>query len=99
MTIQFKTDSIYTLGIYKLECTYIEGVPEAHTIWFVCKPTQNVALIDCDYYKLNRKTNKLYKLSATFSSWDTIENTLSEYTPEDIWKERSTHKYSYDGSV
>lgn len=95
MSIEFKTNSIYTLGTFKLECTYIED----NTVWFVCndyKPSTIDGMHYKDHYKLERKTNKLFKLNNAFSSWDTVENTLSEYKPEDVWQERSTHRYSYD---
>jgi len=77
----------------KLECTYVED----NTVWFVqespfrfVEPTAN--------YKLNKKNNKLYKLNSAFSSWDTIENTLSEYGAEDIWSKRAgVESYHYDG--
>jgi len=51
-----------------LECVYLED----NTVWF--KGT-TPATKD---YKLNIKTNKLYKWNVSFSSWDSIENTLSE---------------------
>jgi hypothetical protein len=44
-----------------------------------------------DHYKLNRKTNKLYKLNEQFSSYDLIENTLSEYK-SDVWDRTGVHR-------
>lgn len=78
-----------------LECTYVED----NTIWFVRKiPTLNSDVKDVVHYKLNKKTNKLYRLNVAFSSWDTVENTLSEYTADDIWSKRvGNQSYSYDG--
>lgn len=90
MTIQFKTNSIYTLDNIKLECTYIEGSPQ--TIAFFKLQSNNESL--GSDYKMNTKTNKLYKWSSRYMTWDTIENTLSEYKAEDTWQERSTHRYS-----
>ncbi len=100
MTIQFKTNTVYTLSsrglVFKLECTYIEE----NTVWFVCndyKPSTVDGMHCKDHYKLDRKTSKLFKLNNAFSSWDSIENTLSEDKVEDIWQARSTHRYAYDG--
>ncbi len=83
MTIQFKTDAVYTLGAngytpLRLICTYIED----NTIWF--KAETYPASFSQDLYKLNRKTNKLYKLNQVFSSYDLVENTLSEYNAEEF---------------
>lgn len=59
-----------------LECSFVE----ANTIWLISKPRNNVAIIDCDYYKLNRKNGKLYHLNNVFSSYDLVEGyTLSEF--------------------
>lgn len=70
-----------------LECTYVED----NTIWIVHKSLSlNSNVNDLAYYKLNRKTNKLYKLNLAFSSWDSVENTLSEYTTDDVWSKRQT---------
>jgi hypothetical protein len=78
-----------------LQCTYVED----SIIWFVRKiPTLNADVTDLVSYKLNKKTNKLYRLNVAFSSWDTVENTLSEYTADDIWSKRAGNQsYSYDG--
>lgn len=82
MTIQFKVDSTYTLGLsIKLTCTYIED----NTVWFVHRVNPLADVVDCVHYKLNKKTDKLYKFNVAFSSWDTVENTLSEYGPSEIW--------------
>ena len=51
-----------------------------------------------DNYKLVIKTLKLYKWNDKFKSWDSIENTLSEETVEDVWSKRMGYQsYSYDG--
>ena len=87
---------IYTEGhTYKLQADYYESIVlecsyvEDNTVWFVCKPSNFSAVIDCSYYKLNRKTNKLYKLNNVFSSWDSVENTPSEHSADDIWSKRT----------
>lgn len=83
----YKLQSDYYESIL-LECTYIED----NTIWLVHKtPSLNSNVNDLVYYKLNRKTNKLYKLNLAFSSWDSVENTLSECTAEDVWSNRQTY--------
>lgn len=90
MNIQFKEGTKYKLqaDYYEsilLECVYVED----NTVWFVCKPSNFSGIIDCIYYKLNRKTNKLYELNSVFSSWDSVENTLSEHTADDVWSKRT----------
>lgn len=66
-----------------LECTYVED----NTIWFVCKATAQD--FNQDSYKLDKKTGKLYKWNWMYSSWDNIENTLSEHTADDVWSTRT----------
>lgn len=89
MTIQFRVDNTYTLdSSIKLICTYIED----STVWL--KSEYSAHPIYEDFYKLNRKTNKLYKFNVAFSSWDTVENTLSEYGPEEIWDFRKKNVLS-----
>lgn len=109
MTIQFKTNTVYTLSsrglVFKLECTYIED----NTVWFTNTipsshsfdangPYTTKELVEC--YKLERKTNKLYVFNTKYQSYDLVENTLSEDKVEDVWQARSTHRYAsaYDGS-
>ena len=75
----------------KLECTYIED----NTIWFVANRLSVAFNISPSYYKLNRKTNKLYRLNEVYSSWDSIENTLSEYSAGDAWSKRQAYT-AYD---
>jgi hypothetical protein len=95
MTIQFKTNTVYTLSsrglIFKLECTYIDGT---YAYLVNHSPT---ALYN--HYKVSLKTNKFYVFNRHLATWDTIENTLSE-DKLDIWQARSTHRYAsaYDGS-
>lgn len=80
----YKLQSDYYESIL-LECSYVED----NTIWLVHKtPSLNSNVNDLVYYKLNRKTNKLYKLNLAFSSWDGVENTLSEYAAEDVYSKR-----------
>lgn len=76
--------------IVKLECTFVED----NTIWFILPlVTVNADVKDVVHYKLNRKTNKLYKLNVAFSSWDTIENTLCE---ENSTEAKKPSVYFYD---
>lgn len=80
MTIQFKVDSTYTLGSStKLICTYIED----NTVWLKSDtyPASDTTLL----YKLERKTNKLYVFNEKVQAYDSVENTLSEYGPAEIW--------------
>lgn len=79
--MEFKEGSKYLLeqGLFNrtiLEVSYVED----NTIWLLSRPSNNVAMIDCVYYKLNRKSNKLYKLNNVFSSYDLVEEfELTEY--------------------
>ena len=76
--MKFIENNTYTLqtdyyNSVKVVCTYVED----NTVWFRSfYPVHQV--IGDDHYKLNRKTNKLYMLNSKFSSWDSVENTLSE---------------------
>lgn len=88
----YKLQSDYYESIL-LHCTFVED----NTIWLVHKtPSLNSNVNDLVYYKLNRKTNKLYKLNLAFSSWDSVENTLSECMAEDVWSKRIGNNY-YNG--
>lgn len=96
--MKFIENNTYTLqtdyyNSVKVVCTYVED----NTVWFKSfYPVHQV--VGDDHYKLNRKTNKLYKLNGKFSSWDCVENTLSEETVEDVWSKRMGYQsYSYDG--
>lgn len=73
MTIQFKTDAVYTLGLLKLICTYIED----NTVWLKSDtyPASDTILL----YKLDRKTKKLYVFNTKVQAYDLVEGTLSEY--------------------
>lgn len=64
-----------------LTCTYVED----STVWFIAKTIKD---FEPCFYKLTRKTNKLYALNERCSSWDNIENTLSEHTADDVWSKR-----------
>lgn len=84
MTIQFKTDAVYTLGNLKLICTYIED----NTIWLKSEGVGNNANPASDttlLYKFDRKTKKLYVFNTKVQAYDLVEGTLSEYGPAEIW--------------
>lgn len=67
-----------------LECVYVED----NTVWLLHKPPLSFVNDFVDY-KLDKKTDKLYVWNRAFSSWDSIENTLSEHTADDIWSKRT----------
>lgn len=85
MTIKYTEGQKFLLkhGLFNrtiLEVSYVED----NTIWLLSRPSDypnsNVAMIDCVYYKLLRKSNKLYKLNQVFSSYDLVEGwELTEY--------------------
>ena len=84
MTIQFKTDAVYTLGNLKLICTYIED----NTVWLKSDsyPSSDTILL----YKYDRKTKKLYVFNTKVQAYDLVDGSLSEggvaakYKPEDV---------------
>ena len=82
MTIQFKTDAVYTLGNLKLLCTYIED----NTVWLKSEtyPISDTTLL----YKLERKSNKLYVFNTKVQAWDLVEGSLSEDGAEQVWDYR-----------
>lgn len=95
MTIQFKTDAIYTLGAssstsLRLICTYIEQ----NTIWLksdIC-PISDTTLL----YKYERKTKKLYVFNTKVQAYDLVEGSLSEYGTEQVWENRKSDDKVYD---
>ena len=84
MTIQFKTDAVYTLNSLRLFCTYIED----NTIWLKSDtyPASDTILL----YKYERKKGKLYVFNTKVQAWDLVEGSLSEegvvakYKREDV---------------
>lgn len=93
MTIQFKTDAVYTLGhanaSLRLICTYIED----NIIWLKCVvrdnypyPASGTTLL----YKYDRKKCKLYVFNTKVQAYDLVEGSLSEegvlakYKPDDV---------------
>ena len=84
MTIQFKTDAVYTLSSLKLICTYIED----NTVWLKSDnyPASDTTLL----YKYERKSGKLYVFNTKVQAYDLVEGSLSEegvvakYKPEDV---------------
>lgn len=96
--MKFIENNTYTLqtdyyNSVKVVCTYVED----NTVWF--KSSFSGHQIFEDSYKLNRKTNKLYKLNNVFSSWDSVENTLSEETVEDVWSKRMGNGSDYYSGI
>lgn len=84
MTIQFKTDAVYTITSLRLICTYIED----NTVWLKSDsyPASDTSLL----YKLDRKTKKLYVFNTKVQAYDSVEGSLSEehvmakYKSEDV---------------
>ncbi len=90
MTIQFKTDALYTLGSLKLLCTYIED----NTIWLKSDsyPISDTTLL----YKFDRKSKKLYVFNTKVQTYDLVEGTLAEYGAEQVWESRKSDDRVYD---
>lgn len=98
--MKFIENNTYTLqtdyyNSVKVVCTYVED----NTVWLVQYANPMSSVIDSNHYKLDRKTNKLYKLNNAFSSWDSIENTLSEDTVGDVWSRRMGNGSDYYSGV
>lgn len=83
MTIQFKTDAVYTLGhtnaSLRLTCTYIED----NTVWLKSDtyPASDTTLL----YKLERKSGKLYVFNTNVQAYDSVDGVLAEYGASEIW--------------
>lgn len=95
MTIQYHEGNLYKLqhDYYehiKLECTWVTY----STAYF--KLSGDNESLGADY-RLDVKSNKLHKWSSKYCSWDTIENTLSEYVEADVWTARRATSCSYSG--
>lgn len=72
-----------------LECTYVEG----NIVYF-----QHTGSTSSFHdYKLNQKAKKLYVWNSKFSSWDSVENTLSECGVDDIWINKRVGNDYYSG--
>lgn len=71
----------------KVVCTYVED----GMAYFISKGVASLT----DNYKLHLKTNKLYKFHSVYMSWDSIENTLSEETVDDLWSKRMGNGSDY----
>lgn len=77
MTIQFKTDAVYTLNSLSLICTYIED----NTVWLKCVVRDNYPYPASDttlLYKYNRKSGELYVFNTKVQAYDLVEGSLSE---------------------
>lgn len=85
----YKLQSDYYESI-KLTCTFVEGV----IVWFQNISSSGGTVSKADY-KLNKKTNKLYIWNDKVCSWDTVGNTLSDYSADDIWIKRTGYVDGY----
>lgn len=87
MTIQFKTDAVYTLNFLRLICTYIED----NTVWLKCVVSDNYSYPISDttiLYKLDRKSEKLYVFNTKVQAYDLVEGSLSEcsHCADGVWR-------------
>lgn len=92
MTIQFKTDAVYTLNSLKLICTYIED----NTVWLKCVVRDNHPYPASDttlLYKLDRKSGKLYVFNTKVQAYDSVEGSLSEGLTNDTLSSTETWDY------
>jgi hypothetical protein len=84
----------YTEGnLYRISHDYYNDI-KLTCIWveysFVYFKLPNSTSIGADY-KLELKTKKLYRWNDKCSGWDTVENTLSEYSA-DVWDRTGVHR-------
>ena len=87
MTIQFKTDAVYTVGSLRLICTYIED----NTVWLKSEGVGNNANPATDttlLCKYDRKSNKLYVFNTKVQAYDLVEGSLSEcsHCADGVWR-------------
>lgn len=87
MTIQFKTDAVYTLNFLRLICTYIED----NTIWLKSEgvvTNANPAYDTTLLYKYERKKGKLYVFNTKVQAYDLVEGSLSEcsHCADGVWR-------------
>lgn len=95
MTIQFKTDAVYTLNSLRLICTYIED----NTIWLKCVVSDNYSYPISDttlLYKYDRKSGKLYVFNTKVQAYDNVDGVLVEYGAEQVWESRKIDMNVYD---
>lgn len=98
--MKFIENNMYTLqtdyyNSVKVVCTYIED----NTVYFQYTGSTS----SFHDYKLNQKTQKLYVWNSKFSSWDSVENTLSEdplgNTVDDVWSKRMGNGSDYYSGI
>lgn len=94
--MKFIENNTYTLqtdyyNSVKVVCTYVED----NTVYFQYTGSTS----SFHDYKLNQKTKKLYVWNSKFSSWDSVENTLSEEAVEDVWSKRMGNGSDYYSGI
>lgn len=93
----------YTEGTrYKLQVDYYESI--LLTCTWVTYTTAYFKLQSDDQslgsdYRLDIKSKKLHKWNSKCMSWDNIENTLSEYSAEDVWSKRTGSGSGYYSGI
>lgn len=50
-------------------------------------------------YRVDIQSKKLHKWNTKYASWDSIENTLSEETVEDVWSKRIGNGSDYYSGI
>lgn len=83
----------YTEGTkYKLQADYYESIlltctyVEDNKAYFKLHSDDQSLGSD---YRLDIQSKKLHKWNTRCMSWDNIENTLSEYSADDVWGKRT----------
>jgi|SRR5690606_5276561 len=99
--MKFIENNTYTLqtdyyNSVKVVCTYVEDA----VAYFHSKTTQDVWNVPTELsYKLVLKTQKLYQWNCAYMSWDSVENTLSEETVDDVWSKRMGNGSDYYSGI
>lgn len=92
--MNFIENSTYTLQTDYYNSVKVVCISNADGLVFLEDKSKGSYLLN-DNYKLVIKTFKLYKWNDKFKSWDSIENTLSEETVEDVWSKRMGNGSDY----
>ena len=96
--MKFIENNTYTLQTDYYNSVKVVCISNAGGLVYLEDKSKGSYLLN-DNYKLVIKTSKLYKWNDRFKSWDSIENTLSEETVEDVWSKRIGNGSDYYSNV
>ena len=96
--MKFIENNIYTLQTDYYNSLKVVCISNADGLIYLEDKSKGSYLLN-DNYKLVIKTSKLYKWNDRFKSWDSIDNTLSEETVEDVWSKRMGNDPDYYSGI